>query len=219
MAPKKKGGKKAQDDWEAEAAEDPVAQAEREAKEDEDDGEAKESQLGGGLLATIKKNRGKKAKKGKPIDDFVEGEDPTIDGADATPETDLSAKAPKEATFDDDEEDIYSGPIKKANNAKGAKSDKVEEPKDDDEERDASGRVMTKKEKEKAKKEREKQRKKEQVCRTITRCLILLTNLCDSRPQRKRPQLQHQQPRNRNQPKRLQKLKKHQRLNQYPPRL
>jgi len=161
MAPKKKAAKKAQDDWEADIGEDPIAQAEKEAKENdaanENDGEA----MGGGLLAMIKKNRGKKAKKGKPVEDFVEGEDSSLDDADATPTPDASAKAPQEATFDDDEEDIYSGPIKKA---ASAKANKVEEPKDDDEERDASGRVMTKKEKEKAKKEREKQRKKEQVC-------------------------------------------------------
>jgi translation initiation factor 5B len=168
MAPKKKGGKKAQDDWETDLGEDPVAQAEREAKEDEAADEAKEKEMSGGLLATIKKNRGKKAKKGKPVEDFVEGEEPIVDGADATPEPDLAAKAPQEATFNDGEEDIYSGPIKKANNVKGGKLDKVEEPKDDDEERDASGRVMTKKEKEKAKKEREKQRKKEQV-----RCILV----------------------------------------------
>jgi translation initiation factor 5B len=172
MAPKKKAGKKAQDDWEADLGEDQIAQAETAANGDEPANEDKGESMGGGLLATIKKNRGKKAKKGKPVEDFVEGEDPTLDGADTTTQPDLTAKAPREATFDDDEEDIYSGPIKKANNSKGGQADKVEEPKDDDEERDASGRVMTKKEKEKAKKEREKQRKKEQVC-----CILHYQNI------------------------------------------
>jgi len=169
MAPKKKGGKKAQDDWEADLGEavDPIAQAAEAAKEEEAANEANEQAMSGGLLATLKKNRGKKAKKGKVVEDFVEGEDPAIASADgdaaATSAAELATKAPQEATFDDGEEDIYSGPIKKANGNKGGKQEKDDEPKDDDEERDASGRVMTKKEKEKAKKEREKQRKKEQV--------------------------------------------------------
>jgi translation initiation factor 5B len=171
MAPKKKGNKKAQDDWEADLGEtvDPIAQAEERAKEEEAAKDADEEPMGGGLLAALKKNRGKKAKKGKVVEDFVEGEDP-IDGsangdAIADVETDIAAKAPQEATFDDDVEDIYSGPAKKGKGGKGGKQpEKVEEPNDDDvEERDASGRVKTKKEKEKEKKEREKQRKKEQA--------------------------------------------------------
>jgi hypothetical protein len=166
MAPKKKSNKKGQDDWESELGEavDPIAQAEERAKEEEAAGE-EESIGGGGLLAALKKNRGKKVKKGKiAADDELLGEDPPIDGASADVQTDLAAKAPQEATFDD-EDDIFSGPVKKGKGGKGGKQpEKTEEPNDDDgEERDASGRIMTKKEKEKAKKEREKQRKKEQA--------------------------------------------------------
>jgi translation initiation factor 5B len=172
MAPKKKGGKKAQDDWENDLGEtvDPIAQAEERAKEEEAAKEADEEAMGGGLLAALKKNRGKKAKKGKVVEDFVEGEDPASvdDAVEPTDEATLAAKAPEEATFDD-EEDIYSGPVKKGKGGKGGKSEeKAEEPGEDDEERDASGRIMTKKEKEKAKKEREKQRKKEQVSTNLS---------------------------------------------------
>jgi translation initiation factor 5B len=173
MAPKKKGNKKAQDDWESEMGEtvDPIAQAEERAKEEDAAKDADESVMAGGLLAALKKNRGKKAKKGKVVEDFVEGEDaPTGSAngdadAEADAEADIAAKAPQEATFDDNEEDIYSGPVKKGKGAKGGKQpDKADDAKDDDvEERDASGRVKTKKEKEKEKKEREKQRKKEQA--------------------------------------------------------
>jgi translation initiation factor 5B len=171
MAPKKKGNKKAQDDWEADLGEtvDPIAQAEERAKEEEAAKDADEEPMGGGLLAALKKNRGKKAKKGKVVEDFVDGEDPSGAGADgdaaADADVDIASKAPEEATFDDDVDDIYSGAVKKGKGAKGGKQpEKAEEPNDDDvEERDASGRVKTKKEKEKEKKEREKQRKKEQA--------------------------------------------------------
>ncbi|KAF2435433.1 hypothetical protein EJ08DRAFT_645727 [Tothia fuscella] len=172
MAPKKKGGKKAQDDWENDLGEtaDPIAQAEERAKEEEAAKAADEEAMGGGLLATLKKNRGKKAKKGKVVEDFVDGEDAPVDGtADAPEEVDLAAKAPQESTFDD-EEDIYSGPVKKVKNSKPTQPEvpASDAGDDDGEERDASGRVMTKKEKEKAKKEREKQRKKEQAAKKKT---------------------------------------------------
>jgi translation initiation factor 5B len=160
MAPKKKGGKKAQDDWENDLGEtvDPVAEATKQAKAEEASGDAAgDDDMGGGILAALRKNRAKKAKKGKHIEDFVEGEDPTLDNAAPAP-LDLAAKAPEEATMDD--EDVFGQPDKKGKGAKGkGKTDDALE----DVEFHADGRVKTKKEKEKEKKEREKQRKKEQV--------------------------------------------------------
>lgn len=164
MGPKKKGGKRQDDDWEAELGEtipgangEPAEQtpdADADANKD-DDGE-----MGGGLLAALKKNRSKKAKKGKLLDnDFVEGEDPTQ--ADTNGDAvDLASKQPQEATFED-EDDVFAGKPKKGGKAAGKPAPK-EEPKEDEEE---GGRVKSKKEKEKEKKEREKQRKKEQVGR------------------------------------------------------
>jgi translation initiation factor 5B len=159
MAPKKKGGKKPQDDWENDLGEtpDPIAEATKNAKAEEAAADAAEDDdMGGGLLAALRKNRAKKVKKGKQVEDFVEGEDPTAH--DDAPPGDLAAKAPQEATMDD--EDVFGQPVKKG---KEAKSKPKEDAAEDDEERHADGRVKTKKEKEKEKKEREKQRKKEQV--------------------------------------------------------
>lgn len=164
MAPKKKGGKKAQnDDWENEVGEtpDPIAQATEDAKAngagDEptaNGADAADEVGGGGLLAALKKNKNKKAKKGKPVQDFVEGEDP--EGAAPTPPAaDLENKAPEEATFDD--EDVFAGNAKKS---KGGKKEPEKLGNDDEED---GGAVKSKKEKEREKKEREKQRKKEQV--------------------------------------------------------
>jgi translation initiation factor 5B len=174
MAPKKKGGKKQADDWENDLGEtpDPIAAATEQAQATEaehDEGQHAEingEELGGGgLLAALKKNKAKRAKKGKPIEDFVEGEDPTA--SEPTPAAvDLAAKAPEEATLDD--EDVFAGPSKKG---KGGKK-QPEKPAsvDADSEREDGGGLKSKKEKEKEKKEREKQRKKEQV-RFRSRCL------------------------------------------------
>jgi translation initiation factor 5B len=167
MAPKKKGGKKQADDWENDLGEtpDPVAAVteQAEAAEPEHDGGQDggvdgEELGGGGLLAALKKNKAKRAKKGKPVDDFVEGEDPA--GAEpAPPEVDLSSKAPEEATLDD--EDVFAAPSKKG---KGGKK-QPEKPAslEADSDKDDGGGLKSKKEKEREKKEREKQRKKEQV--------------------------------------------------------
>lgn len=182
MGPKKKGGKKGGDDWDEGLGEvaDPIAAAAEADKKDEaaeagDDGDAGGM---GGLMAALKKNKGKRQKKGKVSEDPLEGEDPPgVDGAEAGDKEepiDLSAKAPQEATMDDDE---FAEPTKKGKGAKGGKQEKKSEPKaeeDEDEERDASGKVMSKKEKEKAKKEREKQRKKEQVCFFQKRLMVLV---------------------------------------------
>lgn len=178
MAPKKKGGKKKDDDWEADLGDtvDPIAQAEAEAKQADaakDTEEAENEGAGGGLLAALKKNRGKKAKKGKIVEDFVEGEDPPgaddINGDDAAAGINLESKAPEEATMDD--EDAFGSSVKKGKGGKGggkpAQQQKGKKDEDEDDGEDdgdeSGGKMKTKKEKEKEKKEREKQRKKEQV--------------------------------------------------------
>ena len=174
MPPKKKANKKGNDDWEAELGEtvDPVAAATQEVTEAdpaqyvEEDGSAIG---GGGLLAALKKNKSKKQKKGKPVDeDYVESEDAHgVNGTNGYSEVngveDLAAKAPEEANTDD----LFAAPTSKGKAAKG-KPGKVEPtPKEDGEALEEDGGTLkSKKEKEKEKKEREKQRKKEQVCQT-----------------------------------------------------
>jgi translation initiation factor 5B len=165
MAPKKKAGKKAQDDWENELGDamDPIAEATKRATTEEAAKDAaEEDDMSGGILAALRKNRAKKAKKGKHVEDFVEGEDPTADNdAPAPAPLYLAAKAPEEATMDG--EDVFGQPDKKGKGAKGkGKIEKADDAPEDVELHD-DGRVKTKKEKEKEKKEREKQRKKEQV--------------------------------------------------------
>lgn len=145
MAPKKKGNRKQEEDWEAELGETvPAADApanDQPADGAEDEGEP---EMAGGLMAALRKNKAKKAKKGKPANDFVEGEDPTAD---------LASKAPEEGTFDED--DVFAGkpkkPIKEVASPPPAEAE------------DGEFRVKSKKEKEREKKEREKQRKREQV--------------------------------------------------------
>ncbi len=168
MAPKKKGGKKQADEWEADLGEtpNPIAAATQEAKaaEAEEDGEADgdvngDDAGGGGLLAALKKNKAKRAKKGKPVEEFVEGEDPPATESPA-PEVDLNGKAPEEANIDD--EDVFAAPVKKGKGGKKQPEKPVEEEEVDDDNDDGGG-LKSKKEKEKEKKEREKQRKKEQV--------------------------------------------------------
>ena len=167
MAPKGKKGKKGADDWDEGLGEtiDPIAQAEQEAKAAEaaEDGE----EDGGGLMAALKKNKEKRKKKGKAVtNDFLDGEDPTQEDGAATPlpepAVDLSAKAPEEATMDD--EDDFAPPTKGKKGGKQQPAKKAAEPEPvDAEDEDAGGKVKTKAEKEKEKKEREKQRKKEQA--------------------------------------------------------
>jgi translation initiation factor 5B len=121
MAPKKKGSKKQADDWDADMGEtiDPIAQATADAKNgDEDQAAADEEVNAGGLMAALRKNRDKRAKKGKPvINDFVEGED--ANGvATPPPAEDLAAKAPTEATFDDEADDVFAANVKKGKGGK-----------------------------------------------------------------------------------------------------
>ena len=160
MAPKGKKGKKAGDDWDEGLGEsaDPIAQAEAEAKAA--DAAEEEETGGGGLMAALRKNKEKRKKKGKNVGpDDLEGEGdtvtPTVDES-----LDLAAKAPVEATMDD-EDDLFGGPAKKGKGGKGGKQQQAKEADADEEE---TGGVKTKAQKEKEKKEREKQRKKEQVC-------------------------------------------------------
>ncbi|OAL36797.1 hypothetical protein AYO20_03852 [Fonsecaea nubica] len=170
MAPKKKGGKKQADDWENELGEtvDPIAQATEDAKRAETENDAAEEvNGGGGLLAALRKNKDRRAKKGKPVvNDFVEGED--ADGVTpAQPENDLDAKAPTEATFDDEDDDVFAGNAHKKTKGGKKQQEKDEQPANADGE-DAGEGVKSKKEKEREKKEREKQRKKEQAAKKKT---------------------------------------------------
>lgn len=165
MAPKKKGSKKQQDDWEAELGETIPAATTPDAAADENDNDANDNKneedgMSGGLLAALKKNRSKKAKRGKGADnDFVEGEDPITDAAAAV--VDDESKQPQEASFEGDEDDVFSGNAATRQRAKEKAAAMKEKAKEAAEEE--GGRVKSKKEKEKEKKEREKQRKKEQV--------------------------------------------------------
>lgn len=148
MAPKKKGNKRQEEDWEADLGESAPATAPADEQPQEDANE--EAAPVGGLMAALRKNKAKKAKKGK-TNDFVEGED--AEGADTQGANDLASKQPEEGNFDDD--DVFAGkktkPIKEV-----VKPAAEEQP-------EGEFRVKSKKEKEREKKEKEKQRKKEQV--------------------------------------------------------
>lgn len=187
MGPKKKGGKKQQEeDWEAELGEAAPAAQESEAPANGDaeaNGDGEGEGMGGGLLAALKKNRSKKAKKGKNVDNDWEadlGEDPTQANANGDAAADLASKAPQEGSFED-EDDVFSGKPKKPAPKAQPKQEQEEE---------GGGGLKSKKEKEKEKKEREKQRKKEQVRQpaVVTDDLLaLLTAVMTSRPRRKKP--------------------------------
>lgn len=149
MAPKKKGNKRQDEDWEAELGESAPTVDTPTNDQTEDGAEDGEEAPVGGLMAALRKNKEKKKKKGKPTNDFVEGED----AADLA--TDLASKQPEEGNFDED--DVFAGKPKKPIKVAPAPAAEPEE---------GEFRVKSKKEKEKEKKEREKQRKKEQVCLT-----------------------------------------------------
>ena len=173
MAPKRKGIKKVNDDWEAELGEIisstagfvEGSQAAETADNIEDDvGGVSEA---GGLMAALKKNKSRKQKKGKGIDErFSDGEDPVvtngIDGgeSDNAPPIEVADKLSELATTDD----TFGMAAMKDDCGKGNQAKAAENIKDagdvSDEDR---GTLKSKKEKEKERKEREKQRKKEQV--------------------------------------------------------
>ncbi|KAJ4165349.1 hypothetical protein LMH87_006983 [Akanthomyces muscarius] len=161
MAPKKKGNKKGQDDWEADLGEsiappgangEPIAD---DANANGDDEAA--SGGGGGLMAQLRKNKDKRKKKGGQDNDFVDGED----ASGAPPPADDADKAPEEATIDDE----FALPVKKG---KGGKAKPEPAAAAADEDGEDGGRILTKAEKEKLKKEREKQRKREQAAKKKT---------------------------------------------------
>ena len=149
MPPKKKSNKKA-DDWESELGESAAIAPPQDNADTPAEADAEEEFPAGGLMAMMRKRQ--KKKKGGQQEDFVEGEDAP------TEEPDLAEKAPVEASLEDE----FALPDKrgkgKAALAKATKAD------DEDDERGADGKVLTKAQKEKLKKEREKQRKKENVC-------------------------------------------------------
>ena len=176
MAPKKKGNKKSNDEWEADLGEtpDPIAAAAQEAKEAEAAQDAAPDEAsggGGGLLAALKKNKSNKKKKGKVVEeDYVDGEDPPAAGSlnghlEPGGIQDLATKAPEEATT----EDLFEEQAAKAKGGKNKQGKKDvtglpdEDGDNDDAEEGGTGGIKSKKEKEKEKKEREKARKKEQV--------------------------------------------------------
>lgn len=179
MAPKKKGNKRQEEDWEADLGESaPTGDAPTNDEPENGPDNDGETEAAGGLMAALRKNKAKKAKKGKPANDFVDGEDPAAD---------LASKAPEEGTFDED--DVFAGKPKKPIKEAAAPPPPAED-------EDGEFRVKSKKEKEREKKEREKQRKKEQVClhrSFILDTLMTLTDLVTlSRPlQRRRPPPNH----------------------------
>ncbi|KAI1422288.1 hypothetical protein F5Y12DRAFT_763347 [Xylaria sp. FL1777] len=166
MPPKKKGGKKAADDWEADLGEsiaptngEAAPAADAPADQDED-GDAPV----GGLMAIRKKAMEKRKKKGLS-ENFIDGGAPQP----ATPEpTDITSfQAPQEATAEDE----FALPEKKGKGGKQNKNQaaaKAPAPAADGDDVGDSGRVLTKAEKEKLRKEREKQRKKEQAAKKKT---------------------------------------------------
>ncbi|KAI9846583.1 MAG: hypothetical protein M1837_003824 [Sclerophora amabilis] len=166
MPPKKKGNKKGDDDWENDLGEtvDPIAAAAEEGAEVDVAAEDDSAMGGGGLMAAIRKNKSKKQKKGKPVNDFLDGESPPTLDVDGDEKDDLGSKAPQEAQLD--EEDI-AAPAKKGKGGWQKKQDKTGGDQGNEDGADAGG-LKSKKEKEKEKKEREKQRKKEQAAKKKT---------------------------------------------------
>lgn len=158
MPPKKKGNKKAQDDWEADLGESITpSDAPAEAPKADEPAAEEDAGFGGGLMASLQRRNKKKGTKGAD-QDFVQGEEPTTDGA-ASPA--LEDKAPEEANLDDD--DVFAGNFGKKDKTKGGANKKEEAKEDKGADGDDGPRVKTKAEKEKEKKEKEKQRKKEMV--------------------------------------------------------
>ncbi|KAH6687951.1 eukaryotic translation initiation factor 5B [Plectosphaerella plurivora] len=149
MAPKKKGNKKGgNDDWEAELGETIAAPAAANPEAAATDAPAEDEEEVGGLMATLRKNREKRKKKGIEEEPVEEAPGPA---------------APVEASMEDE----WNLPDKKGKGGKGGKqADKAAAPDAAaDEETGEGGRVLTKAEKEKLKKEKEKQRKKEMAAK------------------------------------------------------
>ncbi|CZT00826.1 hypothetical protein WAI453_009102 [Rhynchosporium graminicola] len=156
MPSKKKSNKKA-DDWESELGE-PVIPAPAQDAMDTPDAPAEANAevefAAGGLMAMMRKRN--KKKKGGQQGDAVEAEDSPAE------EVDLAEKAPEEASLEDE----FALPDKKGKGK--AAPVQVAKEDDEDDERGADGKVLTKAQKEKLKKEREKQRKKENAAKKKT---------------------------------------------------
>lgn len=151
MGPKK-GSKKQNDDWEAELGESLLPTNGQTDKATNDAAPMEDEDMEGGLLAALKKNKNKKGKKGKPVNnDSVEGES-------------VPAVKPANNDQDDiDEEDVFAGGKKAKEEAAQVVAKAAAAKKAGVADTDASGRMKSKKEKEKEKKEKEKERKREQV--------------------------------------------------------
>ncbi|KAK0102890.1 hypothetical protein ONS95_000915 [Cadophora gregata] len=156
MPPKKKSNKKG-DDWESELGEPAATAPPQDNADTPAEADAEEEFPAGGLMAMMRKRQ--KKKKGAQQEDSFQGEDAPME------EPDLAEKAPVEASLEDE----FALPDKKGKGksaldkaAKAARAD------DDDDERGADGKVLTKAQKEKLKKEREKQRKKENAAKKKT---------------------------------------------------
>ncbi|KAF2450294.1 hypothetical protein P171DRAFT_468665 [Karstenula rhodostoma CBS 690.94] len=161
MPPKKKGSKKAQDNWEDDLGESIVPQdaaAESTAEPTATEPAAEEEAPVSGLMAALAKRGKKKGKKGGQQDWEAElGESPDA-GATDDP---FASKAPEEANFDED--DVFAGNFKPNKEQKEEKQE--EKKKEKAVVADDAPRVKTKAEKEKEKKEKEKQRKKEMAAK------------------------------------------------------
>ncbi|KAG9257332.1 eukaryotic translation initiation factor 5B [Emericellopsis atlantica] len=161
MAPKKKGNKKGNDDWEAELGESiaPAAEQPADAADANGDGaEGEDDEAGGGLMAMLRKRKERRKQKGLPEEEQAE----------TTGEPDLShVQTAQEANADDE----FALPDKKGKGGKGKQAQQKKggaQAADGDDNGGEPGRVLTKAEKEKLKKEREKQRKKEQAAKKKT---------------------------------------------------
>ncbi|KAK4204117.1 putative eukaryotic translation initiation factor 5B [Triangularia verruculosa] len=172
MPPKKKGNKKANDDWEAEAFGETPAAADASAAAADGAAPAEDEAPAGGLMARMKKMKEKRKQKGMD-EDWLNEVDTAPDGAAAPDEAAAqepaaAPAAPVEASMEDE----FALPVKKGGKqqkgvtqvSKNQLAKAAAEKKEEDELAEG-GRVLTKAEKEKLKKEREKQRKKEQAAK------------------------------------------------------
>jgi translation initiation factor 5B len=161
MAPKKKGNKKGNDDWEADLGESiaPASEQPEAAADANGDGaEGEDDEAGGGLMAMLRKRKERRKQKGLPEEEQAE----------TTGEPDLShVQTAQEANADDE----FALPDKKGKGGKGKQAQQkkggAQAAAGDGDDGAEPNRVLTKAEKEKLRKEREKQRKKEQVCRQL----------------------------------------------------
>ncbi len=167
MAPKKKGNKKGNEDWEAELGESPnsVGTAAQEITENDAAKEQPNDEVGGGggLLAALKKNKKIKKAKGKHVeeDNHEEEDSSMMDDVNGNTDADASANLENKSGAEEATANDLFAPI--PSKGKSSKTKKDEQIKEDEDGIDETGGLKSKKEKEKEKKEREKQRKRDQV--------------------------------------------------------